>query len=885
MALIAGHVALIPASLHTQLSGRRSRAGAAVADVRARGALGHRNRHEAARRRARRGAAARLLRSSASTRPPGSSAPAASTSARAGEAPASRSSRRRSTAWSWSSTGAARLGPSLDCNSRRPRSARRGPMPEPLVLERGPVRVTVGLDPLAIEIRRGRRLIRELRLWAAGGEARDQFVQLTEGVLAAEELERAAPFERGARRRPARLEPATLGDASHRARGRARRHRVRARRRRPSASAPSGRRAPASASPASAPATASSSTRPAGASGSAPTVATPVPTARPTCSTSAASRRATTPPSPGCSPAAATPSGSRPTATASSSTSATGSRSPRAPPPGRFRLHVLTDPTPAARLRRFLRLTGLPALLPEWAYGHWKSRDVYEHQRDVEDDFDGYRAPPARRSTRSCIDSPWETQYNTWEPNPHQFADFEGMVAPLPRRRRAHGRLGHALGEPRVGATASARPTPSPSACTASPPPTTRPRRAAGPLRQDGGRRAVRRALVDGHRLAGRLHLARGRGVVARAGKARAADSASRASRPTTARATTSRRTCASPTAAAAPRPPGRYGLLYRRSMQRALDEVHPGRGVLFGRSGWTGQQALGVTWGGDQASDFWSLETLVTATLTAAASGFSNWSHDVGGYLGERLVARCPKELLLRWVQFGCFTPLMQAHGRFPQEAWTYDAETLRDLPRARAAARAPRAVRARRGGHRGPHRAADRPAAAPRRPRRRARLDARRPVRLRPGALGRARCSSTGRASARCRCRAATGSTSGPASASRRRRAPRAGAARPHPGLRPQRLDPRDLSRRARGRRPRRHARSASARSRRPSGASRRSGAPPSGSPTGPASAGSAGAGPRGPEREISVASARSSARASRSPDRRPRRAPRARPEPTGS
>ena len=119
-------------------------------------------------------------------------------------------------------------------------------------------------------------------------------------------------------------------------------------------------------------------------------------------------------------------------------------------------------------------------------------------------------------------------------------------------------------------------------------------------------------------------------------------------------------------------------GLLYRRSMQRALDEVHPGEGVLFGRPGWTGQQAVGVTWGGDQPSDFWSLRTLVAATLTAAASGFSNWSHDVGGYLGERLASRCPKELLLRWVQFGCFTPLMHAHGRFEQEAWTYDAETL---------------------------------------------------------------------------------------------------------------------------------------------------------------------------------------------------------------
>jgi alpha-glucosidase (family GH31 glycosyl hydrolase) len=73
-----------------------------------------------------------------------------------------------------------------------------------------------------------------------------------------------------------------------------------------------------------------------------------------------------------------------------------------------------------------------------------------------------------------------------------------------------------------------------------------------------------------------------------------------------------------------------------------------------------------------------------VVATLTAAASGYSNWSHDVGGYLGRRAVERCPRELLLRWAAFGCFTPLMQAHGRFEQEAWTYDKRTLaayRDL------------------------------------------------------------------------------------------------------------------------------------------------------------------------------------------------------------
>jgi alpha-glucosidase (family GH31 glycosyl hydrolase) len=99
---------------------------------------------------------------------------------------------------------------------------------------------------------------------------------------------------------------------------------------------------------------------------------------------------------------------------------------------------------------------------------------------------------------------------------------------------------------------------------------------------------------------------------------------------------------------------------------------------VLFGRSGWTGQQSIGMLWGGDQASDFWSLRALVVAALQAACTGISNWSHDIGGYLGHRLVERCPAELLVRWLQFGCFTPLMHAHGRMPQEPWRYGDKVL---------------------------------------------------------------------------------------------------------------------------------------------------------------------------------------------------------------
>ena len=334
-------------------------------------------------------------------------------------------------------------------------------------------------------------------------------------------------------------------------------------------------------------------------------------------------------------------------------------------------MHFFTHPTAFARLRAFLQLTGLPPVLPEWAYGHWKSRDFYDYQHDAEADFDGYREHGLPLDAM-VLDSPWETQYNTWEFNPHQFPDPEGMI----RRWRADGVRTVVWIAPWVNLESrdgQYPPDKASAALHAAPAPNYEPemfvsrRRASRSSRAGGWARARRwtsptRAPRNGG--ASRPNACCGW--------------AWRGSRPTTARAGTCPTTCASPTARTGAQYAWGHGLRYRRSMQRALDEVHPGEGVLFGRPGWTGQQAVGMTWGGDQPSDFWSLRTLVSATLTAAASGFSNWSHDVGGYLGERLVSRATKELLLRWVQFGCFSPLMHAHSRFEQEAWKYDEETL---------------------------------------------------------------------------------------------------------------------------------------------------------------------------------------------------------------
>jgi len=342
---------------------------------------------------------------------------------------------------------------------------------------------------------------------------------------------------------------------------------------------------------------------------------------------------------------------------------------------GPLRIHLLLDPTPASALRRYCRLTGFPDLLPEWAYGHWKSRDVYEHERDVLEDFDGYREHRVPLDA-IVLDSPWETQYNTWEFNPWQFPDPEGLIRrmradgvrtvvwttpwvnlesvdgqrpPDPASERSHREPAHNYAEGAAAGHYVKQPDGSPFVAkwwmgTGSPIDFTSERARSWWIEQ--ARSALRLGVEgikaddgEGYYFPDEVRFADGR---------RGADAA------------------------------WDYPRMYREAMQEALDLEHPDSGVLFARSGASGAQRPGIVWGGDQVSDHWSLQTLVAATLTAAASGISNFSHDVGGYLGKLLVEPCAPELFVRWAQFGCFTPLMQAHGRFEQEAWRYGGEVL---------------------------------------------------------------------------------------------------------------------------------------------------------------------------------------------------------------
>jgi hypothetical protein len=72
-----------------------------------------------------------------------------------------------------------------------------------VVLVRGRLRVEIALQPFELTIRHGgRRLVRSMGAWVAEGAVRDHFIQLTEGVVAGEEL---APVERASAARVRRL--------------------------------------------------------------------------------------------------------------------------------------------------------------------------------------------------------------------------------------------------------------------------------------------------------------------------------------------------------------------------------------------------------------------------------------------------------------------------------------------------------------------------------------------------------------------------------------------------------------------------------------------------------------------------------------------------------
>lgn len=83
---------------------------------------------------------------------------------------------------------------------------------------------------------------------------------------------------------------------------------------------------------------------------------------------------------------------------------------------------------------------------------------------------------------------------------------------------------------------------------------------------------------------------------------------------------------------------------------------------VTFSRAGFTGSQAHGAFWAGDENSTWEAFRWSMNAGLTAAASGIVYWGWDIAGFSGEIPSA----ELYIRALQASTFVPIMQYHSEF---------------------------------------------------------------------------------------------------------------------------------------------------------------------------------------------------------------------------
>ena len=122
------------------------------------------------------------------------------------------------------------------------------------------------------------------------------------------------------------------------------------------------------------------------------------------------------------------------------------------------------------------------------------------------------------------------------------------------------------------------------------------------------------------------------------------------------------------------------YPLRYNDVVAEVTEEV-TGSGILWGRSAWAGSQRYPLHWGGDAENTNSAMAATLRAGLSFGLSGFTYWSHDIGGF-----VDRPSRDLYRRWLGFGVLTSHTRTHGAPPREPWEYDAGIVEDFRRALA-------------------------------------------------------------------------------------------------------------------------------------------------------------------------------------------------------
>lgn len=117
------------------------------------------------------------------------------------------------------------------------------------------------------------------------------------------------------------------------------------------------------------------------------------------------------------------------------------------------------------------------------------------------------------------------------------------------------------------------------------------------------------------------------------------------------------------------------YPVRYNKAVAEVTKRVK-GDNIIWARSAWAGSQRYPLHWGGDAANTNEAMLSTLHGGLSFGLSGFSFWSHDIGGF-----VQSTPEELYDRWLPFGFLTSHSRAHGAPPTEPWLYGASMVKSF------------------------------------------------------------------------------------------------------------------------------------------------------------------------------------------------------------
>jgi alpha-D-xyloside xylohydrolase len=332
---------------------------------------------------------------------------------------------------------------------------------------------------------------------------------------------------------------------------------------------------------------------------------------------------------------------------------------------------------PADVVGRYVRATGLPPLLPDWASGFWQSKLRYRDQEELLEVAREYRRRGLPLAVIVCDYFHW-TRQGEWRFDPAEWPDPQAMVDEL-----------RELG---VELMVSVWPTVNPNGETYA-----EMDRRAFLVRQTAGlplHLAFWDKGTDGQAfmrfydatnpearryLWERLAAGYGRYGI-RAFWLDACEPEMLADNPELARYFLG----------AGAEVQGVYPREHARGVYEGLRASGETDVLTLCRSAWAGSQRYGAAvWSGDVESTFEALAAQIPAGLNMGISGIPWWTTDIGGFRNGDPATGSFRELVVRWFQFGVFCPLFRLHGvrepgplvgsgqtGAPNEVWSFGDE-----------------------------------------------------------------------------------------------------------------------------------------------------------------------------------------------------------------